>query len=397
MTDLFGGIDRAHFVSAFADRLRRAGISVPLSSSMRCADAIAVAGPITRGDLYWIARLSFVSHRRQLPIFDALFNALFDTSNDIRNLTKRGDSAATTSGDQEHRRRVDVAGEAIAGAGLPWATRPTVIDDSDGSDDESATVIPELRPSHAAYDANRPFDLLDEAELLSVGRLLETMLVVPTRRSRRRRTSRTGRRPELRTTMRRSLQTGGDPLRLDHSAPTRRPRRIVVLIDVSGSMESFAQAYLHLTRALVMAGQAEVFACATTLTRITPALRRGSPLEAIDRASQEVGDRFSGTRLATSLSMLIRHPRWGSFVRGSIVVIASDGWDTDPPEQLDRVMTRLARLANRVVWVNPRIAAPDYEPLVGSMSAALSHCDAFVSGHSPAALAELVAAISQSR
>ncbi|MEZ5377894.1 MAG: VWA domain-containing protein [Acidimicrobiales bacterium] len=393
INDLFTGVNRASFVAAFAKRLRSVGIAAPLSSSVRCAEALAAAGPITRDDLYWITRLSFISHRDQLPTFDALFDALFDTANDLRNLAKRGDSA-TSTGDEEHRRRTTAEGEATTGAGLPWATLPTIVDDGDTDDDDATSIlVPERRPSDAAFDANRPFDLLDEAELLRVGRLLETMLEVPTRRSRRRRRSSTGRRPALRSTMRRARRTGGDPLRIDFTETTHGPRRIVVLVDVSGSMESFAQAYLHLTRALAVAGHAEVFAFATTLTRITPALRHGSAVTAIDRASDEVGDRFSGTRLATSLSMLLRHPRWGGFVRGAVVVIVSDGWDTDPPESLTRSMARLHRLAERVVWANPRLAAPGYEPLVASMAAALPYCDAFVSGHSPAALDELVATI----
>ncbi len=396
VSDLFTGVDRAAFIAALAEKLRRAGLAVPLSSSVRCAEALAAAGPITRRDLYWVTRLSFVSDRQQLPVFDALFDALFDTSSDIRNLAKRGDSSAASSGDEEHRRRVAAPGEATAGTGLPWATRPTVVDEGDDGD-ESATLIPELRPSDASFDANRPFDLLDDDELARVGQLLETLLTVPTRRSRRLRVSSAGRRVELRSTMRRSLRTGGDPIRVDRSGPTRRPRRIVVLLDVSGSMESFAQAYLHLTRALAMAGQAEVFAFATTLTRLTPALRHGSPVEAIDRATAEVGDRFSGTRLATSLGLLLRHPRWGGLLRGAIVVIASDGWDTDPPADLDRALARLGRLAERVVWVNPRLAAPGYEPLVGSIQAALPHCDEMISGHSPASMRSLVEAISRQR
>ncbi len=148
----------------------------------------------------------------------------------------------------------------------------------------------------------------------------------------------------------------------------------MVLVDVSGSMQTFVRPYLHLTRALVMAGRAEVFAFATDLTRITASLRLRSPAEAIDRASAEVGDRFGGTRLATNIRQLLNHRRWGTLVRGAIVVIASDGWDTDPPAELDRQMLKLARRAHRVVWLNPRSAAPGYEPLVGSMSAALPHC-----------------------
>lgn len=392
MSDLFVGVDRALFVAALVDRLRRSGIEVPVSSSVRCAGALESVGPSHRDDLYWLTRLSFVSHRSQIPVFDAVFSALFD-GDDLRSRPDRGDSAATSSGDEEHARRTEVTGAAIEGSGLPWATRPPIVDEASG-DDDAAITIHELRPSPGALESDRPFDLLDEDELQRVGLLLETLLDVPRRRSRRQRRSTSGRRPELRATLRRARQTGGDPYQLEHHAPTTRARRLVVLVDVSGSMEPFTRAYLHLTRALVLAGHAEVFAFATELSRITPALRHRSPVEAIDRAAEEVGDRFGGTRLASNLAGLLRHPRWGSLVRGAVVVIASDGWDTDRPEDLARTMTRLNRLAHRVIWVNPRIAAPGYQPLVGAMAAALPHCDAFVSGHSPAAIGELLDTIS---
>ena len=139
-----------------------------------------------------------------------------------------------------------------------------------------------------------------------------------------------------------------------------------MVVDVSGSMETFARACLPVARALTMNPQvqAEVFAFATDLTRITASLRHRSPVEAIERASTEVGDRFGGTRVATSLATLVRHRWWRGLVRGAVVIIVSDGWDTDPPAELARHLGRLQRLAHRIVWVNPRLAADGYEPLV---------------------------------
>jgi uncharacterized protein with von Willebrand factor type A (vWA) domain len=136
-----------------------------------------------------------------------------------------------------------------------------------------------------------------------------------------------------------------------------------------------------------------VFAFATEVTRLTPALRLRSPVEAIDRATSDVGDRFGGTRLATSLATLLRHRSWSSAARGAVVVIVSDGWDTDPPELLTRHLARLRRMARRIVWVNPRLAADDYEPKVAAMAAALPYCDHFLPGHSLSAMADVLTAI----
>lgn len=166
-----------------------------------------------------------------------------------------------------------------------------------------------------------------------------------------------------------------------------------MLADVSGSMQPFARAYLHLMRALGRSVDAETFAFSTRLTRLTPSLRHRDVRTAIERASEEVDDRFTGTRIATSLGTLLRHPSWSTLVRGSVVIIASDGWDTDPPEELDARMRRLARMAHRIIWVNPRSAGAGYEPLAAGMAAALPHCDAFLSGHSLAAVEDLLTAI----
>jgi uncharacterized protein with von Willebrand factor type A (vWA) domain len=166
-----------------------------------------------------------------------------------------------------------------------------------------------------------------------------------------------------------------------------------VLLDVSGSMESYARAYLHLTRGLAITHHAEVFAFATGLSRITPSVRARSAVEAIDQQSEAVGDRFAGTRLATSLTTLLRHRVWNTTVRGAVVVICSDGWDADDPAQLERAMRRLSLLAHRIVWVNPRAAAEGFEPIAGGMAAALPHCDHFLAGNTARSMFDVVGAI----
>lgn len=153
-------------------------------------------------------------------------------------------------------------------------------------------------------------------------------------------------------------------------------RRLVVLCDVSESMRPYAAAYLHLMRAVSAQG-GETFAFATRLTRLSPVLARHSPEVAVELASRRVADRFGGTRIASSLRDLLGSHH-GEVLRGAICVIASDGWDTDPPDQLAHELGRLARRAHRVVWLNPRAGESGYEPLVAGMAAALPYCDAFV-------------------
>ncbi len=397
---LFAGVDRALFVVALAQRLRRVGLGATFSSVTKCSAAIECLGPLTRDDLYWATRISFVAHHDEIDRFDAVFGAVFDATLDTQpSRGRRLPPLRATDDDRLVSIRMSDDTDSEWGKGLPWATLPstTIADDHD-DDDDDVSFLPERLPSELAHLADTPFDLLDERELAIIGALIErSMHRWPARRTRRRRRANHGRHTELRSSLRRALRTGGEPMRLDRSRNRHQPRRVVALVDVSGSMESFARAYLHLTRALAVDGRAEVFAFATELTRITPSLRRRSPTEAIDRASADVGDRFGGTRLASAVAALLANDRWCGLTRGAIVVIASDGWDTDPPADLDRAMRRLGRLAHRVVWINPRAAAPDYRPLVGAMAAALPHCDAFVSGHSLSAIDDLLVAIVDDR
>jgi uncharacterized protein with von Willebrand factor type A (vWA) domain len=171
-------------------------------------------------------------------------------------------------------------------------------------------------------------------------------------------------------------------------------RRLVLLCDISGSMEPYARVYLQFLTCAAGAGpDAEAFVFATRLTRLTRALRSRSPERAIQRAAAAAPDWSSGTRIGDALRTFNdRHGRRG-MARGAVVVILSDGWERGDPETVGREMARLSRLAHRIVWVNPRVAARGFSVQAGGMVAALPHCDALVSGHSFEALSEVVEAI----
>jgi uncharacterized protein with von Willebrand factor type A (vWA) domain len=171
---------------------------------------------------------------------------------------------------------------------------------------------------------------------------------------------------------------------------------VVVLCDISGSMEAYSRAYVQFLHANAAMPRAEVFTFATRLTRLTKELAGSQPQLAISRAAAAAPDWRGGTRIGMAIqSFLGTHGRRG-MARGAVVVIISDGWERDDPALLGEQMARLRRLAHRVIWVNPRSADVGYQPTVGGMAAALPHCDAFLSGHSLSALSNVVDVIASS-
>jgi uncharacterized protein with von Willebrand factor type A (vWA) domain len=254
-------------------------------------------------------------------------------------------------------------------------------------------ALPERLPSALEAVADVPLPLLDEAGLaLLEGWFAAAMSRWPTRKSRRMTRQHPGRRVALRKTMSNARRTGFEPVELVRVRAARVPRRLVMVCDLSQSMQPYVKAYLHLARAAAVATPAEVFAFGTRLTRLTPFLVHKSPETAIALATDKVTDRFGGTRIATNLRALLAS-RHGDACRGAVLLIASDGWDSDPPEELGAAMARLRRRAHRVIWLNPRAASPGYEPLVGGMAAALPHCDDFLPADTLRALAAVIEAI----
>ncbi|MDQ5863190.1 MAG: VWA domain-containing protein, partial [Actinomycetota bacterium] len=219
-----------------------------------------------------------------------------------------------------------------------------------------------------------------------------------TRLSRRtRKSAHSSARLDIRRTVRAAHRSGSSATRLIYAHRRPRPRQLVLLCDVSGSMEPYTRVFLSLLQSAVAGARAEAFVFSTRLTRLTRQLAVRNPDQALARAAASAPDWAGGTRIAGSLRNFVdTHGRRG-LARGAVVVVFSDGWAQDDPDLVAAQMARLKRLAYRIVWVNPRKVAVNYQPLVGGMAAALPYCDAFVSGHSYAALAEVAAAVRAGR
>jgi uncharacterized protein with von Willebrand factor type A (vWA) domain len=396
---LLRGVDIAAFAVALAVRLRGRGVAVGLTAIEDFTTALEprLAGqPLgSRSQLYWRARITLVRRHQDLAVFDQVFAAVFDDAVlEMDPHARRSPLSSTFAEDGSYASvRGDAANEQ-AGAGLPWVTLPPVVAQED-DDAASLLTVPQRLPNDLAAVADLPFEQLSESEMQRLGAWLEAT-VWPTRRSRRTRVDRRGRRIALRPTIARARRTGWEPVELIRVRPVQRPRRVVMVCDVSQSMQAQSVAYLHLMRALVLATDAEVFAFATSLTRLTTLLAHRSAPVALERAAERVTDRFGGTRIATSLqSLLTSHHK--DVLRGAVVIIASDGWDSDPAPQMAAAMARLRRRAHRVIWINPRAAAGGFEPRVASMAAALTYCHDFLPADTFASLAQVVARLSSTR
>ncbi len=387
---LLPGVDQATFAVALTQRLRSAGAAVDLSAGRTLVAALAACPPTGRTRLYWTCRVALVRRAVDLPVFDAVFAAAFDDAMLAMDpLARRADPPALPPSAG----RLTTLARSDPGPGRPggpgWRSAPAVVE-VHAQPAQEAVQAPQPAPSPARAALDIPFDRLDPDQLrLLQDRLAERLAGWPSRRSRRTSEHPRGAQVDVRATLHRSRSTGFEPVHLLRRRPVRRPRRLVLVCDVSASMRGHAGAYLHLARAVSVLTSAEVFAFSTRLTRLTPALRHSSPEVALRLAGRRCQDRFAGTRIATSLAELVASQH-GDLLRGAVLVIASDGWDADPPEAMSAVMARLARRAHRVVWLNPRAAAPGYRPLAGGMAAALPYCDRLMPAHTTTALVEVV-------
>jgi uncharacterized protein with von Willebrand factor type A (vWA) domain len=361
-------LDLPATVGALARRLHEAGVPLPPARSADLARALELVRPVARRRLYWTARAVVVTDPSQVPAFDAVFASVF-----------RGYTPAEAPEPPAAQVAPEQRGHVPSAGGVKRGE----------IDMPMARASAEERLSEKYFDALEPHELAHLYALMS-----RLRLATPPRRTRRYEKGRHGQRVDMRRTLRGSLRTGGDPIRLARRHRRVVPRRLVLLCDISGSMEPYARAYLQfLTCAAGSSPRAEAFVFATRLTRLTRALASRSPERAIQRAAEAAPDWSSGTRIGDALKAFNdRHGRRG-MARGAVVVILSDGWERGDPALVAREMERLARLAHRIVWVNPRVSASAFTVRAGGMVAALPHCDALVSGHSFEALGEVVAAI----
>jgi uncharacterized protein with von Willebrand factor type A (vWA) domain len=388
-------LDLPALAAAFGRRLHEAGVPVTPERAARFAQALEVVRPESRRRLYWTARAALVSDATQIKAFDAVFLAVFGSRLDEP--PPAADDARTVPARPDHRpaqARRRGAAESTIPVPLASAAAARPPGDSDGDEDAREVAVPVAASDEERLRSKR-FDALEPGELARLYRLMSRLEVAtPSRRTRRAERDRRGEHMDMRRTLRGSLRTAGDPIRLARRRRRVVRRRIVMLCDISGSMEPYARAYLQFLTCAAGAGRnAEAFVFATRLTRVTRALATRSPAQAIQRAAAAAPDWSSGTRIGDALRAFNdRHGRRG-MARGAVVVIISDGWERGDPALVGREMERLARLAHRIVWVNPRVGARGFSPRAGGMAAALEHCDALVSGHSLDALDEVIDAI----
>ncbi|MGZ4569543.1 MAG: vWA domain-containing protein [Blastococcus sp.] len=375
--------------------LRRAGVPTSPERTVRLTRALQLVPPVDRSALYWTCRVALVTDRAQLPVFDAVFSAVFDGLLDPAD--SRGDTTAPPAVGSEPRLRPAPPDRKPAGSTPPQA-EGTGLSSAGGGDDDGEAGEREVVIAAASAEerlSHTSFADLTEDELAGVRALVRRLVLrTPERRSRRTRpTARRGDRLDLRRTVRAAHRSGGDPARLVHAHRRSQPRRLVLLCDVSGSMEPYTRIYLALLQGAVAGARAEAFVFATRLTRLTRQLSLRDADAALARAGAASSDWAGGTRLAEGIGGFVASYGRRGLARGAVVVILSDGWAQDDPAKVAESMARLRRLAHRIIWVNPRKAAPEYAPLVGGMAAALPYCDAFVSGHSLATLERVVAVV----
>jgi uncharacterized protein with von Willebrand factor type A (vWA) domain len=330
-------------LTEFSRALRDEGLPVGTGRILRFCRAAALLEP---RDLYWAGRATLVSRQQDLAVYDRVFASFFADSHDAP------ESAA----------RVKVVSELV----------PEV---------ELALASPIELLRHKSFADCSPDELRQLAELMA-----RESLAVPLRRSRRRRSARRGA-PDLRRTLRRSFRTGGEPFERAWRERRVQPRRLVLLLDVSGSMADYSRALVVFAHAALRANPRwEAFCFGTRLTRVTRALRTAGHDEALGLAAAQVVDWDGGTRIGETLKRFLDDFGHGGMARGAVVVFCSDGLEVGDPELLGEQMARLSRLAHRIVWLNPLQEDPAYEPLARGMKAALPYVDDFAGGHNLASL-----------
>lgn len=368
-----GRADVVGALTGFARALRAAGVNADrtrLTTALAALDQIDLA---RADDVYWATRVSLCSEPDDLPRFDALFDMWF------RGARPPVPASGRDVARKQELRPVATLDRAAAG-------------DEAGEDEDDA-----LRTAASEVEILRHRDLagLTGAERDEIHRLIAMLAPRVGKRRTLRRSPRGTDRVDVRRTVRRLLHDGGEPGELRYTGRREKPRRLVLLLDVSGSMAPYADALLRFGHAAVRAAPAttEVFTLGTRLTRITRQLRLRDPDLALAAAGTAIPDWSGGTRLGEALRAFL--DLWGQrgTARRAVVVVASDGWERGDAQLLGEQMQRLARLAHRVVWVNPHRGKLGFAPITGGMVAALPHVDELIAGHSLDSLRHLAEVI----
>lgn len=359
----------------FTRALRAGGLAVTQDRAHMFLTAVAEVGLNDRQATYWAGRATLCGSPDDLARYDQVFAAWFDARDGLPR-TRPGTprpAAAQLLPETES-----------AGAG-------------EGEEDDDV-----VRAAASAAEVLRHRDVasMDAHEKRRLAQMFTRLrLRPPARRTARHQRWHRGQ-LDASCTLRNSLRRMGEPGEIAWRRRGVRPRRVVLLVDVSGSMSGYADALLRLAHRLTQSGReaggiVETFTVGTRLTHVTRALRSRDPDRAIVAAGEVVPDWSGGTRLGETLQVFL--DRWGQrgMARGSVVVVFSDGWERGDAELLGAQMARLQRIAHRVIWVNPHRGKVGYEPVQQGVMAALPHCDDFLAGHSLATFANLTEVIAR--
>jgi uncharacterized protein len=356
----------------FARALRAAGVPVTSDRERTFLQAVAEIGIDQREGTYWAGRATMCAGPADLERYDQVYAAWFSAAPDGARTSRAPRSA------QPHSQLGEAEPEGGEGDGDAMLVRAAA----------SATEV--LRHRDVA-----DLDAAERARLAALFAQLDPRS--PLRRAHRHTPWRRGV-VDLPQTLRAELRQMGEPAEARWRRRGVRPRRVVLLVDVSGSMSAYSDALLRLAQRFCASGlPVEVFTMGTRLTHVTRQLRQRDADRALIAAGHAVPDWSGGTRLGDSVAAFLE--RWGrrGMARGAVVVVFSDGWERESPEHLGEQMRRLRTLAHRVVWVNPHRGKEGYLPLQQGIVAALPHVDEFVAGHSLAAFEELIEVVARAR
>jgi uncharacterized protein len=407
--------DYAALATVLGLALRSAGIPAGPDRCERLGRALVVMGATSLTELHACALATMVADPSQIEAFERVFAELFYPGTMPRRpplvapqpgMSIDADSAAP--GDEANRDPAHSADAPAIQRDVPVPVEAPADETGDSGDCEDLAEVPVVRRVASAAERLRQqdFNSLSDAELGQLATLMRDLVIaVPPRRTRRYRPRKDGVRLDMRRTLRLARRTGGEPVQIARRAVRSRPRRLVVLCDISGSMEPYARALLQFmyvsSRTAALRGvrdatrpRTEVFTFATRLTRLTPALAAATPETMLARAGEAAVDWAGGTRIGAAVRDFMDRYGVRGMARGSVILIISDGWETGDPALLGAQMARLHRVAYRVVWANPRTQSERYRPEVGGMAAAWPYCDAVVSAHNFDALDDLLAALS---
>ncbi|PLS85155.1 MAG: hypothetical protein CYG60_14175 [Actinobacteria bacterium] len=355
----------------FGRLLRRAGLAAVPDRVVSFASALEELDVTNREDVYWAGRTTLCSRPEDFEMYERAFGVFWE-----------GKQGLKVPSPPQKKMSITLS---------PDSVQPPK---KSAESNEAGHEAVKLRYSPVDILRRKDFADCTPEEFAELYRLMADInLAGAMKRSRRLEPAHRGRH-DARRTLRGAMRTGGEPIRHRYRKARDRPRRVVLLLDVSGSMATYSRALLRFMHASVASGEpVEAFVMGTRLTRVTRELTTRNPDRALREASKAIEDWSGGTRLGDTVKEFV--DVWGQrgMARGAVVVVLSDGWDRGEVEVLADAMRRIHRLAHKVIWVNPLKAAPGYQPLARGMAAALPYVDVFLSGHNFESLQELAYAV----